>query len=127
MKNKALIAIVILILTTYFSYNYIYHQHRNVLLEKAKYHLTSDSLFNHFKNNQTEANGLYINEIIALKGTVKNISTQQLILYPSVVCRVDSNFVLSGINPNDSVELKGRCIGFDDLFLEVKMDKTTTN
>ena len=127
MKIKALISLVVLMLIAYFSYNYIYQQHRNVLLEKARYTLTSDSLFNHFKNDQTEANGLYINEIIELKGVVKNISNKQLIIHPGVVCKVDSNFVLSGINPNDSVELKGRCLGFDDLFLEVKMDKTTTN
>jgi len=127
MKIKALISLVVLMLIAYFSYNYIYQQHRNVLLEKARYTLTSDSLFNHFKNNQTEANGLYINEIIKLKGVVKNISNTQLILHPGVVCKIDSNFVLSGINPNDSLELKGRCLGFDDLFLEVKMDKTINN
>ena len=127
MKIKALISLVVLMLIAYFSYNYIYQQHRNVLLEKARYTLTSDSLFNHFKNDQTEANGLYINEIIELKGVVKNISNKQLIIHPGVVCKVDSNFVLSGITPNDSVELKGRCLGFDDLFLEVKMDKITNN
>ena len=127
MKIKALVFLLVLTLIAYFSYNYVYQEHRNIFIEKTRYHLTSDSLFNHFKNKQTEANSLYINQIIELKGVVNSISNDLLILHPGVVCKLDSNFVFSEISPNDSIKLKGRCIGFDDLFMEVKMDKIINN
>lgn len=127
MKIRVLISLTLLILIAYFSYDYIYQEHRNIDTEKAQHHLTSDSLFHHFKNKQTEANHLYTNQIIELKGLVKSISKDLILLHPGIACVLDSNFVITEIRVNDTIQLKARCVGFDDLFLEVKMDQATNN
>ena len=127
MKIKILITLILLTLIAYFTYNCIYQEHRNIRTENAIYHLSSDSLFHHFKNNQTEANHLYINQIIELKGLVKSISNDLILLHPGIACALDSNFVLGKIKINDTLQLKARCIGFDELFGEVKMDKSVNN
>lgn len=125
MNKKILICLIIFSLGLYFSYKYVYQEHRNIYTEDPKYILTSDSLFNHFSINQIEANQIYINQVVRIKGVINSISENQLILYPGITCLLDSNINITGVFPKDTIEIKGRCIGFDDLFFEVKMDQNT--
>ena len=125
MNKKLLFCLIIFSLGLYVSYKYVYQEHRNIYIEEPKYILTSDSLFHHFNINQKEANQIYINQILKIKGVINTVSENQLILYPGIVCLLDNNLEITGVLPNDTVELKGRCVGFDDLFFEVKMDQTS--
>ena len=125
MIKKIIICLIIFLLGLYASYKYVYHEHRNIYKEEPKYILTSDSLFNHFNVNQKEANQIYINQILKIKGVLKSISENQLILSPGIACLVDSNIALNSVLTQDTIEIKGRCVGFDDLFLEVKIDQVT--
>ena len=123
MNIKIIILLIAISIVSFLSYNYIYQGHRNIRLEEARYSLTSDSLFRHFKNNQIDANELYNNQILALSGSIKSISNDYFILSPGIVCSIDSTFTLPNLDSIETINIKGRCIGFDDLFLEVKMDK----
>ena len=125
MNKKLLFCLIIFSLGLYVSYKYVYQEHRNIYIEEPKYILTSDSLFHHFSINQKEANQIYINQILKIKGVINTVSENQLILYPGIVCLLDNNFELTGVLPKDTIELKGRCVGFDDLFFEVKIDQAT--
>ena len=125
MNKKLLFCLIIFSLGLYVSYKYVYQEHRNISIEEPKCILTSDSLFDHFSINQKEANQIYINQILKIKGVINTVSENQLILYPGIVCLLDNNFEITGVLPNDIVELKGRCVGFDDLFFEVKLDQTS--
>lgn len=125
MNKKLLFCLIIFSLGLYVSYKYVYQEHRNIYTEDPKYILTSDSMFNHFSINQIEANQIYINQVVRIKGVINTISENQLILYPGITCLLDSNINITGVFPKDTIEIKGRCIGFDDLFFEVKMDQTT--
>ena len=123
MNKKLITCLILFSIGLYASYRYVYQEHRNIYIEEPKYILTSDSLFHHFKINQKEANQIYINQIIKIKGIINTVSKNQLILHPGIACLVDSINKINGVVPNDTIEIKGRCIGFDDLFLEVKMDQ----
>lgn len=123
MNKKLITCLILFSLGLYASYRYVYQKHRNIYLEDPKYILTSDSLFHHFNVDQKEANRIYINQIIKIKGIINTVSKNQLILYPGIACLIDSINKINGVVPNDTIEIKGRCIGFDDLFLEVKMDQ----
>ena len=125
MNKKLLFCLIIFSLGLYVSYKYVYQEHRNIYIEEPKYILTSDSLFHHFSINQKEANQIYINQILKIKGVINTVSENQLILYPGIVCLLDNNFEIIGVLPKDTIELKGRCVGFDDLFFEVKIDQAT--
>ena len=125
MNKKLIIYLILFSLGLYASFRYIYQEHRNIFKEEPKYILTSDSLFHHFNINQKEANQIYNNQILKIKGVINTVSENQLILYPGIACFADRNIKLSGVLPKDTIEIKGRCVGFDDLFLEVKMDQIT--
>ena len=123
MKNKILVAFTFISLAAYLSYQYVYQEGVNVISEKTQFQLNSDSLYTHFSSNLDWANQTYSNQIIEVSGVVKSTSKNLLILNPGIVCKLDSNTVISEIQLNDTIEIKGRCLGFDDLFEEVKIDK----
>ena len=125
MNKKLLFCLIIFSLGLYVSYKYVYQEHRNIYIEEPKYILTSDSLFHHFSINQKEANQIYINQILKIKGVINTVSENQIILYPGIVCLLDNNYKITGVLSKDTIELKGRCVGFDDLFFEVKIDQAT--
>ena len=125
MNKKLLFCLIIFSLGLYVSYKYVYQEHRNIYIEEPKYMLTSDSLFHYFSINQKEANQIYINQILKIKGVINTVSENQLILYPGIVCLLDNNFEITEVLSKDTIELKGRCVGFDDLFFEVKIDQAT--
>ena len=125
MNKKLLFCLIIFSLGLYVSYKYVYQEHRNIYIEEPKYILTSDSLFHYFSINQKEANQIYINQILKIKGVINTVSENQLILYPGIVCLLDNNFEITEVLSKDTIELKGRCVGFDDLFFEVKIDQAT--
>ena len=123
MKNKILVAFTFISLAVYLSYRYVYQEGTKVIHEKTQFQLDSYNLYTHFSSNPDWANQTYSNQIIEVSGVVKSKSKNLLILKPGIVCKVDSNTVISEIQLNDSIKIKGRCLGFDDLFEEVKVDK----
>ena len=122
MKIKLFIAASVLFTTAYLAYSYIYQGHRDVLAEKATINLTSEALFDNFNNPTKKASQNYINKIIDFKGSISAIESDFIVIKPSIVCVLDSNFSVSQLTIGDSLNLKGRCVGFDELFMEVKMD-----
>ena len=102
----------------------MYQNHINVSIKEAKYVLSCDSIFSHFTTKPIEANKLYLNEIIELQGYIKSISKNQLILEPGITCQLNDSLLYENIKSGDWIKVKGRCIGYDDLFSEVKLDKT---
>ena len=122
MKTKGIIITVLLLITAYTAYKYVYQEHRNILTEKADFSLSSTHLFEEFTNTTKDASLLYINKTIEVQGRLHSIESDFIVVAPSIVCKLDSTFSSIALNIGDSVFLKGRCVGFDDLFIEVKMD-----
>tara|TARA_B110000977_G_C10830061_1_gene397663 strand:- start:184 stop:567 length:384 start_codon:yes stop_codon:yes gene_type:complete len=127
MKTKGFILTTLVIIIAYGSYNYMYQDHRNVFNEEASISITSTELYNKFKVTPSIGNKDFINEIIEFRGTVKLINNDLILIEPSIACKLDSNFSSTNLNIGDTLLLKGRCIGFDDLFMEVKMDNVSFN
>lgn len=125
MKTKGFILAIIVIIIGHLSYNYMYQEHRNVLEEKASFSMSSVRLYSIFNNTSTESHREYLNKIIEFDGLVNSINEGLLVIKPNIVCKLDSNFSIANLNIGDTLILKGRCIGFDDLFMEVKMDNVS--
>lgn len=125
MKIKIIVLLSTLILCLV--YNYAYQSHRDIRTEKPKFHISSDSLHNHFAQQQKKANELYINQVLVVEGNILSFSQQMILLEPGIACKKDSSFAFPVINLGDRITIKGRCIGYDDLFGEVKIDQSTLN
>jgi|SRR5690606_21814584 len=102
-------------------YFYLYKDHRDIQAEKPRFELTAEKLITDFQENQSLANQNYLNQTIQIQGKIKEISDSAMTLEPGVFCAfseaTDKNLI------GQNIQLKCRCIGYDELFGEVKLDQ----
>src|SRR5690606_13868480 len=111
---------LVLAVGTYF---YLYQGHRDVANEETSFQITSGDLISEFQNNSDSANAKYLNKTIEVKGKVMDLTDSTLSLESGVFCSFNEK--LDQSIKNKLVTVKGRCIGFDELFGEIKLDQCT--
>ncbi len=119
-QTKLLIALVLLILAAYFAYNYMYQDHRDIKTEEAKISVSATELVTFFKDDKSEE---ILNNTVQVSGEITEMDSKSITLDDSVLCSFDTE--IQGINLNDKITIKGRCIGYDDLFEIAKLDQST--
>ena len=93
--------------------------HRNVTNAKSV-NITAINLVTSYENNEANANTLYLDKVLEVKGEVNDVSKNQkgetvITLkgtdMSGVICTLEG-MVTSPIKPNSSVVIKGICTGF---------------
>jgi hypothetical protein len=122
MQNK-LIVIFILIIGSIIAYSYMYPNHRSISEEAVSFAVKADYIHEEFIQNSAQAEQKYLDQTLLVSGLVTAIDSQSL----TIGHKVYGQFVTltSDLKVNDSVTVKGRCIGFDDLLEEIKLDQCT--
>jgi hypothetical protein len=105
---------------TYFLYNYLYQNHRNIQLEKAEVIVSVEGLIDFFKKNESEK---VINKILEINGLLTDIGSKSVTIDNKVQCSF--NFEIKDFKINQNITVKGRCIGYDELFEIVKIDQSS--
>lgn len=124
-KNlRKLIILITLIIIAFFVYQYIYQDHRDINTEKPEFTLSSDDLILQFSKNASEAETKFLNKTIEVSGLVSEVNDQNLVISNTIFCQF-LNPITSPININTPINIKGRCIGYDDLLEEIKLDQCT--
>ena len=125
-KNKiTLSAIAILFFIAFFStVLFTYNKpHKDFRVAQADASLEATKLYEHYQNNLSDANLKFLDKILLISGTVTELNSNLVIIGGNIVCSLDSSYVLdTGIKLDDKISVKGRCIGYDDLFEEVRID-----
>lgn len=121
MKKRYFVIILILIIG-FFSYKYIYKSHRIIKNETPHYSKNSSDLINDFTSNYEIASQKYIDKTIQLTGVISAINETSLEIDNKIICYF-SDMLIDDELLNNSVTIKGRCIGYDDLLEELKMDQ----
>src|SRR5690606_5975761 len=96
--------------------------HRDISQEEAAYRLTAENLTLGFQKDTEAANRKYLNQVIEVTGIVKEVTDSTLLLEPGVFAVFKEPVVVP--QPGTRITLKGRCIGYDELFGEVKLDQS---
>lgn len=120
MKKKA-IFILVLGLIAVVAYNYIYKDHRVIEDESPDYVVASNTIFKEFSQNQKSSEAKYLDKTIEIKGLVTELNENNLTLDNKIFCKF--NKAIATIDINDNIKIKGRCIGYDDLLEQVKLDQ----
>lgn len=119
-QTKIIIALILLTFGAYFAYNYIYQDHRDIKAEEAKVDVSASELVQFFKDNESPE---VVNSTVQVSGVITEIDTHTITIDNNVQCSFDA--ALEGVNINEKITIKGRCIGYDDLFEIVKLDQST--
>jgi tRNA_anti-like len=127
MKKKLIISLAaVLILgaaAAYVYYGVLYKEGRNIAQEEAAVALPAAKLVEAYTANQQKADSLYLNKTIEVQGVVTAAQDSVLTVGGTVFCSFDQ--LPDKTSLNKTVTVKGRCIGFDELFGEVKLDQCT--
>ena len=113
--------IILLAIAVYFVWN---KPHKDYSTMRTDITISSLNFINEFKANSTLATEKYLNQIIFVSGNTTDKLTKSVVLDNGIVCTLDSSSLkaLRLIQINNEVSIKGRFVGFDDLFEEIRLD-----
>ena len=92
---------------------------------KSPFEVTIESkeLISLYQDNIDNANTRFLDKILLVKGSITHIETDIIILDNAIVCSLEpSQTVIEEIHLNKNISVKGRCIGYDDLLEEIRID-----
>lgn len=111
---------IIGLIIIYVIYNKPHKDFNNSPIETT---IESIDLISFYQDNPDNANTRFLDKIILVIGTITDIEKNIIILDNSIVCTLDPSQIINDqININTKVSVKGRCIGYDDLLEEVRID-----
>ena len=126
MNNKkiligfTLFSTIVIFAIVYFSFN---KPHKNFVKAPLDYTIQSTELFQKYQVDVSNANTSFLDKILLIKGTIKEISSNMIILDGNIVCSFNPPQTIDPIlKLTDKISIKGRCIGYDDLLEEVRID-----
>ena len=126
MNNKkiliglSLFSAIVIFAIVYFSFN---KPHKNFVKAPLDYTIQSTELFQKYQVDVSNANTSFLDKILLIKGTIKEISSNMIILDGNIVCSFNPPQTIDPkLKLTDKISIKGRCIGYDDLLEEVRID-----
>ena len=106
--------------TVFFTYN---KPHKDFSAAQTDITLEAAKLYEHYQNDLSDANLKFLDKVLLVNGPVTELNSNLVIIGGNIVCSLDSSYILdTGIKLDDKISVKGRCIGYDDLFGEVRID-----
>ncbi len=128
MKKKSLkvitLVFTVIVVMLLFVYGYVYKDARNIASEDAAYTISAQQLVSEYEMDTQSAGAKYLNKTIAVEGTVTHVADSLITIDSAVFCLFDNK---EEIKVDDVVTVKGRCIGYDEIFGEVKLDQCSSN
>ncbi len=119
-KSKIIVVLILLIIGILSLYNYIYQNHRNIQKEPVEVSVSSSDLVGFFNKNESEK---ILNKTVEIFGKITEINSKSLTIDNKVQCSFEIE--VNAFKLNQIVTIKGRCIGFDELFGLVKIDQSS--
>jgi hypothetical protein len=128
-RKKTAIVIAGLLLAVsagiYLYYGVVFKEARNIESEMPDFSIAATKLIYDYNSNPEKADSLYLNKTIEITGKVTKETDSIVILENTVFCLFTQKTKDRLIN--SKVTVKGKCIGYDELFQEVKIDQCTIN
>ena len=107
-------------------YFYVYQSHRDIDAEQAAFETSVSELSQRFLNNPDSSTVTYADQTISIYGNVTALDLKQnTITLDNKLIATTSKEEINRAKTGELVKLKGRFIGYDELFNELRMDQCT--
>ncbi|EJG02650.1 OB-fold protein [Flavobacterium sp. F52] len=123
-KKTIIVTAVLLVMISasiYFYYGVIFKEARNIASEAPDYSVTAKKLIEDYNADPKKADALYLNKTIEITGKATKETDSVIVLENTVFCLFKEKLKDKIIRSN--ITIKGKCIGYDELFMEVKIDQ----
>lgn len=119
---KVLVIILVISFGPYYVYqDILYKDARDINSEKSILTITAENLENEYNLDPKKADSKYLNKTIEIEGKVSEVTDSSMVIDDKVFCKMNEKVKKTLMNKQ--INIKGRCIGFDDLFSIVKFDQ----
>lgn len=122
MSKKTFYIIIFLFIGAVVLYNYVYKSHRDIKNEDPIVKISASILIDEFRQNPVKASEKYLDKTIQVSGQITFLNDNVLELDNSVNCYFNDS-IKPKFKLNENITIKGRCIGYDELLEEVKIDQ----
>jgi hypothetical protein len=103
-------------------YNYIMHGGaRDLSTENTDFTVSSKSIMDEFTKSTPLANTKYLEKAVAISGNITAVNGTEISIDHSIICTLKTPD--TSIKKDQSLEIKGRVVGYDDLMGELKLDQ----
>lgn len=121
-RIKILIFLLVISFGPYYIYqNVLYKDARDIAAEKSILAITAENLEKEYNLNPSKGDLTYLNKTIEVEGKVSEVTDSSVVINKKVFCKMNEMAKKTLINKE--IRIKGRCIGYDDLFEIVKFDQ----
>ncbi|MCA1967299.1 MAG: hypothetical protein LDL23_11725 [Flavobacterium sp.] len=105
-------------------YFFLYQSHRDIASENSAFETSVNELSQRFINNPDSSIATYANQTISIYGNVTALDLKQnsIILDDKLIALLTKEEIKK-VKNGDLVKVKGRFIGYDELFEELRMDQ----
>lgn len=104
-----------------FAYMMYNKPHKDYASEEVAKSWTADELVDWYTSHPAEEHAQWQDQVIGVTGEVSSADDRGVILAPGVVVTWEAGAAPDAA-PSGQVSVKGRVVGFDDLFGEVRLD-----
>lgn len=120
-KSKTILLIIILLIIGIYSiFTYAYKPHKTIDEIPIAYSGTSEDFIEKVKINTLN----WQDVIVELSGIITSKDENGITLNSSIYCQLEKDTKTTTLQEGQSISIKGRMIGYDDLLEEIKLDKT---
>lgn len=122
MKKIGFISLLVIAILAVIAYNYLYQDHRDVAASEAVESFSTSELIKLFTDADSKNDLKALDQVIALTGSVTQVNEGQIIMDDQIFVEIED---FTGVEVQQQITIKGRCLGYDDLMGEVKIDQAT--
>ncbi len=123
MRKILLIGGAVIILIVVSVVVYLFNKpHRDITQEDARHEIEAAEVVKLYQSSEQSANAKFLDHVILIGGEVSEVDSSSITLVSGVYCHMHEEESTAGIKPGDRVDIKGRVVGYDELFGEVRMD-----
>lgn len=127
LKFRLGLSIILILISAIVVLNfYVYQSHRDINAEKVAFETSVSELSQRFINNIDSSTVIYADQTISIYGNVTALDLKQnTITLDNKLIATTSKEEINRIKTGELIKLKGRFIGYDELFNELRMDQCT--
>lgn len=124
--KKVLIVFLVICVAGIGTYFYVFHKpHRDIAGESAEMDVQAAMLVDEYSSDRVAADEQYLDQVIMVQGVVVEVDSTHLKLESGIYCDMHKDTDVSGLMEGDAIAVKGRVVGYDELFGEVRLDNCT--
>ncbi len=118
-NNFILLGVLVFLIVSFFVYKSIFKSPDKVENIEIVFNGNTSEFLSLISTNSEEWNG----KVIQLNGTISTIEQQGILLDNSTFCQFKDNTLLTKLQKDQTISVKGIVIGYDDLLNELKLNQ----